>query len=81
MIKQVNLLVKEYFQPTQSRISEKLVDVVGVDLGVKTLATLSTSEVFEGTKSKRKLEYKLSRLQYFNRHKVRFSRQLDKNST
>jgi len=47
----------------------KTVDVVGVDLGVKSLATLSTGEVFEGAKSYRQLESKLSRLQWLNRHK------------
>jgi putative transposase len=47
----------------------KLVDVVGVDLGVKSLATLSTGEVFEGAKSYRKMEAKLSKLQWLNRHK------------
>ncbi|MGD1704245.1 transposase [Dapis sp. BLCC M229] len=56
-----------------SRITEKLVDVVGVDLGVKSLATLSTGEVFVGALSYRKLEAKLSRLQYLNRHKTKFS--------
>jgi len=56
-----------------SQITEKSVDVVGVDLGVKSLATLSTGEVFEGSKSYRKLEARLSRLQYLNRHKVKFS--------
>ena len=53
--------------------TEKLVDVVGVDLGVKSLATLSTGEVFVGAKSLRKLEAKLSRLQYLNRRKTKFS--------
>jgi len=53
--------------------TEKLVDVVGVDLGVKSLATLSTGEAFVGAKSLRKLESKLSRLQYLNRHKTKFS--------
>ena len=53
--------------------TEKLVDVVGVDLGVKSLATLSTGEVFVGAKSLRKLDSKLSRLQYLNRHKTKFS--------
>ena len=48
----------------------KLIDIVGVDLGVKTLATLSTGEAFEGAKSYRKYESKLSRLQWLNRHKV-----------
>lgn len=43
--------------------------VVGVDLGIKALATLSNGEVFEGAKSYRKYEKKLSRLQWLNRHK------------
>ncbi|MGJ5632539.1 RNA-guided endonuclease InsQ/TnpB family protein [Nostoc sp. CALU 1950] len=47
----------------------KIVDVVGVDLGVKSLATLSTGVVFEGAKSYRETEAKLSRLQWLNRHK------------
>jgi putative transposase len=47
----------------------KAIDVVGVDLGVKSLATLSTGEVFQGAKSYRRLETKLSRLQWLNRHK------------
>ncbi|NEP80099.1 MAG: IS200/IS605 family element transposase accessory protein TnpB, partial [Okeania sp. SIO3B3] len=53
--------------------TEKSEDVVGVDLGVKSLATLSTGEVIEGAKSYRKFEAKLSRLQYLNRHKTKFS--------
>ena len=48
----------------ECQITEKLAGVVGVDLGVKTLATLSTGEVFDGAKSYKKLESKLSRLQY-----------------
>jgi len=51
----------------------KSVVIVGVDLGVKTLATLSTGEVFESAKSYRKYEKKLSRLQWLNRHKVKGS--------
>ncbi|WP_414756182.1 RNA-guided endonuclease InsQ/TnpB family protein, partial [Anabaena sp. CCY 9910] len=47
----------------------KTVGVVGVDLGVKSLATLSTGEVFEGAKPYRKLQARLSRLQWLNRHK------------
>ena len=58
---------------TEYKITEKSVDVVGVDLGVKSLATLSTGEVFIGAKSYKKLEAKLSRLQYLNRHKTKFS--------
>jgi putative transposase len=44
--------------------------VVGVDLGVLQLATLSTREVIEGAKSYRKYEKKLARMQWLNRHKV-----------
>ena len=51
-------------------ITLKTVDVVGIDLGVSALATLSTGEVFEGAKSYRKYKAKLSRLQWLNRHKV-----------
>ncbi len=56
-----------------AQTTEKSVDLVGVDLGVKTFTTLSTGEVFDGAKSKRKLESKLSQLQYLNRHKTKFS--------
>ena len=65
---------------TTHQITEKSVDVVGVDLGVKTLATFSTGEVFvcgafrrKGAKSYIKLESLISRLQYLNRHKTKFS--------
>ena len=58
----------------ESQITEKSVDIVGVDLGIKTLATLSTGEVFDGALSYKKLESKLSRLQYLNRHKTKFSK-------
>ena len=44
--------------------------VVGVDLGVKSLATLSTGEVIAGAKSYKKYAAKLSRMQWLNRHKV-----------
>ena len=44
--------------------------VVGVDLGVKNLATLSTGEVIAGAKSYKKYEAKLSRMQWLNRHKI-----------
>ncbi|NEP84421.1 MAG: transposase, partial [Okeania sp. SIO3B3] len=47
----------------------KTTEVVGVDLGVKTLATISTGVVFEGAKSYKKFENKLSNLQYLNRNK------------
>ncbi len=55
------------FTPTST---PKTIDVVGVDLGIKTLATLSDGKVFESVKSYRKFEAKLSRLQYLNRNKV-----------
>jgi putative transposase len=44
--------------------------VVGVDLGVKSLAALSTGEVIVGAKSYKKYAAKLSRMQRLNRHKV-----------
>ncbi len=44
--------------------------IVGVDLGVKTLATFSTGEVVVGAKSYKKYESKLSRMQWLNRHKI-----------
>lgn len=47
----------------------KTTEVVGVDLGVKNLATLSTGEVVEGAKAYRRLESKLRRLQWLNRNK------------
>lgn len=55
----------------ESTSKPKSAPVVGVDLGIKALATLSTGEVFEGAKSYRKYEKKLSRLQWLNRHKVK----------
>ncbi len=48
----------------------KTTEVVGVDLGIKTLATLSDGKVFESVKSYRLFEAKLSRLQYLNRNKI-----------
>lgn len=44
--------------------------IVGVDLGIKTLATLSTGEVVLGAKSYKKYEAKLSRMQWLNRRKI-----------
>ena len=54
-------------------VTEKNVDVVGVDLGINRLATLSTGEVFDGIKAYKKYEKKLARLQWLNRHKQRHS--------
>lgn len=58
---------------TEHTNEQKSVPVVGVDLGVKVLATLSTGEVFEGAKSYRRYEQKLFRLQFLCRHKQRGS--------
>ena len=44
--------------------------IVGVDLGIKALATLSTGEVVLGAKSYKKYAGLLSRIQWLNRHKV-----------
>jgi len=57
----------------EQQTTEKIYEVVGCDLGVKSLATLSTGEIFEGAKSYRKYEKKLSRLQYLNRRKIKGS--------
>jgi len=57
----------------ETKQTVKKVETVGVDLGVKVLATLSTGEVFSGAKSYRKLEKKLSRLQWLNRHRQKGS--------
>ena len=48
----------------------KSVDVVGVDLGVKTLAYLSTGISFQGAKAYKRYEKRLSRLQWLNRNKL-----------
>lgn len=53
-------------------------DVIGVDLGVKALATCSDGTVFEGVKAYKKLEAKLSRMQYLLRKKVRGSQNCQK---
>ncbi len=62
--KKVNRWFVSFKIETETQITEKSIDVVGVDLGVKSLATLSTGEVFVGAKSYKKLEAKLSREQY-----------------
>ncbi|NMG21615.1 RNA-guided endonuclease InsQ/TnpB family protein [Brasilonema bromeliae] len=54
-------------------VTEKNMDVVGVDLGVKSLATLSTGEVVNGSKSYRKYRQKLARLQRRLSRKVKHS--------
>ena len=55
------------FTPTST---PKTIDVVGVDLGIKTLATLSDGKVVTSVKSYCNFEAKLSRLQYLNRNKI-----------
>jgi putative transposase len=51
-------------------VTPKFVECVGVDLGINSLATLSTGEEFKGAKSYKKYENKLARLQYLLRHKL-----------
>ena len=48
----------------------KSVEKVGVDLGIKTLAYLSTGIVFEGVKAYRSSQKRLAKLQWRNRNKV-----------
>jgi len=50
--------------------THKTVETVGVDLGIKTLAYLSTGVSFEGAKVYKRYEKRLSRLQWLNRNKV-----------
>lgn len=52
----------------EPQLTDKTVDTVGVDLGIKTLAYLSTGVVFEGSKPYRDHQKRLSRLQWLNRH-------------
>ena len=58
----------------EAQETPKLVEVVGVDLGIKTLAYLSTGVVFEGVRAYKRHEKRLSRLQWLNRNKVIGSR-------
>ncbi len=58
------------FTPTST---QKTTEVVGVDLGIKTLATLSTGEVFPSVKPYRKAQNKLARLQRQVSRKVKHS--------
>lgn len=51
-------------------LTQKVIERVGVDLGINALATLSTGEVFKGAKSYKKYQKNLARLQYLLRHKV-----------
>ena len=54
----------------EPKLTTKAVGRVGVDLGVKTLAYLSTGIVFEGAKAYKRYEKRLKRLQWLNRNKV-----------
>ena len=56
----------------QPQKTGKKVDVVGVDLGIKALANLSTGEVFEAVSAYRKAEKQLASLQDRDRKKVKF---------
>ncbi|MDE5081580.1 MAG: transposase, partial [Trichodesmium sp. St17_bin3_1_1] len=47
----------------------KNADVIGVDLGVKTLGTLSDGKVVTSTKPLQRFEAKVSRYQYLHPHK------------
>lgn len=62
----------------EPQATEKTNRVVGVDLGVKALATLSNGEVFEGPKAYRQYRDKLARMQYLARNKQRGSKRWKK---
>jgi len=57
----VSLNIQMNFAP--HKISENQADAVGVDLGVKNLATLSNGSTIEGSKPLKKLSHKLARIQ------------------
>ncbi|GAB1540513.1 RNA-guided endonuclease TnpB family protein [Scytonema sp. NUACC21] len=66
-------LISFRFDPSAPKVEHEdtwFFPVVGVDLGVLNLATLSTGEIVEGAKSYKRFKAKLSRLQWLNRHKV-----------
>jgi putative transposase len=78
----VSILVQMETAPI--KISENQADAVGVDLGVKNLATLSNGETVQGTKPLKKLTRKLARMQRhlakstkgtkrYNRQKMKFA--------
>ncbi len=63
-------------EPCEVKVSRTVLKTSGTGDSLaefNALATLSTGEVFEGTRSYRKYEKKLSRLQWLNRHKVKGS--------
>jgi putative transposase len=53
----------------EPKCTPKATDIVGVDLGILNLATLSTKEVFGGNKKTRQLLKRLAHLQWSHRHK------------
>lgn len=53
----------------EPKCTPKATDIVGVDLGILNLATLSTLEVFPKAKKTRQLFQKLAHLQWSHRHK------------
>ena len=50
-------------ETSPAKASKNQADAVGVDLGVKNLATLSNGETIEGTKPLKKVSFRLARLQ------------------
>jgi len=76
--KKANRWFISFKMEVEQQTTNKTHDVVGCDLGIKSLATLSTGETFEGSKSYRKYEKQLARLQYLNRHKVKGSNNWNK---
>lgn len=52
---------------------EKTNRCIGVDLGIKQLATLSNGEVFAVPAAYKRIKAKIAKLQYLNRHKVKGS--------
>jgi putative transposase len=58
-----------FLMEVEPKITPKAIDIVGVDLGILHLATLSTGEVFPGNKKTRQLLKQLAHLQWSHRQK------------
>ncbi|WP_171899552.1 RNA-guided endonuclease InsQ/TnpB family protein [Candidatus Marithrix sp. Canyon 246] len=77
--------IQVQMETTAIKVSENQADTVGVDLGIKNLATLSNGETTEGSKPLKKLSRRLARIQRhtqkctkgskrYNRQKMKIAR-------
>lgn len=81
----VSINVQMDSMPLSSKLSENQADAVGVDLGIKSLATLSNGDVVDGAKPLTKMSRKLARMQRhiakctrgskrYNKYKIKLAR-------